>query len=37
LNVEESLELCGDVLEERENPVVGVLVPESVEYEAVFC
>jgi hypothetical protein len=36
LHIEESLELCGDVFEERENPVFGMLVPESVEDEAVF-
>jgi hypothetical protein len=36
LNVEESLELGGDVLEKRENAVVGVLVPEGVEDEAIF-
>jgi hypothetical protein len=36
LHVEESLELGGDVFEECENAVVWVLVPESVEDEAVF-
>jgi hypothetical protein len=36
LNVEERLEFGGDVFEERENAVAGVLVPEGVEDEAVF-
>jgi hypothetical protein len=36
LDVEEGLELGGDVFEERENPVVGMLVAESVEDETVF-
>jgi hypothetical protein len=36
LNVEEGLELGGDVLEERENTVGGVLVAECIEDEAVF-
>jgi ribosomal protein L11 methylase PrmA len=30
------LEICGDILEERENPVLRVFVPEDVEDEAVF-
>jgi len=37
VNVEERFELGWDVLEKRENSVVWVLVPEGVEYEAVFC
>ena len=36
LYIEERLKLRGDVFEERENPVVGVLVAKSVEDEAVF-
>jgi len=36
LDVEESLELGGDVLEECENSVFWVLAPESVEDESVF-
>jgi len=36
LHVEELLEFCGDVFEERENAVVWVFVPEGVEDEAVF-
>jgi hypothetical protein len=36
LHVEELLELCRDVFEERKNPVFRVLVPESVEDETVL-
>jgi hypothetical protein len=36
LDVEERLEFGGDVLEERENPIIWMFVAESVEDEAVF-
>jgi hypothetical protein len=37
MDVEERFEFGWYVLEKRENSVVGVLVPEGVEDEAVFC
>jgi hypothetical protein len=36
VDVEERFEFGGDVFEEREHAVVWMLVPEGVEYEAVF-
>jgi len=37
VDVEERFEFGWDVLEKCENSVVWVLVPESIEDEAVFC
>ena len=36
MDVEERLEFGGDVLEERENPIIWMFVAEGVENEAVF-
>ena len=36
LNVEKGLELGGDVLEKRENPVNGMFIAEGVEDKAIF-
>ncbi|TRO51222.1 hypothetical protein E2P61_06750 [Candidatus Bathyarchaeota archaeon] len=35
MHIEERVELRGDILEKRENPIFRVLIPESVENETV--